>query len=145
MCSMKQNHVCVALLSSHFILCLSFANCVLQDEQSCRIGKSKRRTFAIVQWDSEVVHGNADEERVTVKEKQEAILEALKGYRHYTFQELQQATDNFSDTMKLGEGRFGAVYKGILQHITVAVKVLRTEGVQGLKELQQEVCRCPSF
>lgn len=112
----------------------------IKDEQSCkRRRQGERTTTAVVQWDSEVVHGNADEERATVKEKQEAILEALKGYRHYTFQELQQATDNFSDTMKLGEGHFGAVYKGILQHTTVAVKVLRTEGVQGLKELQQEV------
>ncbi|XP_078150013.1 receptor-like serine/threonine-protein kinase SD1-8 isoform X2 [Carex rostrata] len=51
-----------------------------------------------------------------------------------------QATDNFSNTNKLGEGGFGIVYKGQLPHgQEIAVKRLSRESVQGLNEFMNEV------
>ncbi|KAH9626322.1 hypothetical protein KSS87_012866 [Heliosperma pusillum] len=53
---------------------------------------------------------------------------------------IAQATNNFSDSNKLGEGGFGPVYKGKLEDgQEVAVKRLSKESRQGLEEFKNEV------
>ncbi|KAJ9690121.1 hypothetical protein PVL29_012661 [Vitis rotundifolia] len=50
------------------------------------------------------------------------------------------ATNNFSDSNKLGEGGFGPVYKGkLLDGREIAVKRLSTKSGQGLAEFKNEV------
>ncbi|XVF48701.1 hypothetical protein PTKIN_Ptkin03bG0211000 [Pterospermum kingtungense] len=60
-------------------------------------------------------------------------------YRKYTIEEIEEATENLSDTMKIGEGGYGPVYKGKLDHTPVAIKVLRPDAAQGKKQFQREV------
>lgn len=60
-------------------------------------------------------------------------------YRKYTIEEIEAATDKFADSMKIGEGGYGPVYKGKLDHTPVAIKVLRPDAAQGRKQFQQEV------
>lgn len=60
-------------------------------------------------------------------------------YRKYTFEEIVEATDNFSDALKIGEGGYGPVYKCNLDHTLVAVKTLRSDVTQGMKQFIQEV------
>lgn len=60
-------------------------------------------------------------------------------YRKYTIEEIEAATSNFSGSMKIGEGGYGPVYKGKLDHTPVAIKVLRPDAAQGRKQFQQEV------
>ncbi|KAG6641606.1 hypothetical protein CIPAW_09G086200 [Carya illinoinensis] len=56
------------------------------------------------------------------------------------FASIQAATDNFSDSNKLGEGGFGPVYKGILSDgKEVAVKRLSCCSEQGSEEFTNEV------
>ncbi|XP_065888149.1 interleukin-1 receptor-associated kinase 4-like [Dysidea avara] len=45
----------------------------------------------------------------------------------YSFEQLKDATNQFSDKCKLGEGGFGPVYKGNLFYTAVAIKQLRKE------------------
>ncbi|AQK78945.1 hypothetical protein ZEAMMB73_Zm00001d035400 [Zea mays] len=53
---------------------------------------------------------------------------------------LRAATNNFAESNKLGEGGFGAVYKGILSEgQQVAVKRLSLGSTQGLTELKTEL------
>eukprot|EP00261_Vitis_vinifera_P031418 XP_019072661.1 PREDICTED: G-type lectin S-receptor-like serine/threonine-protein kinase At4g27290 isoform X3 [Vitis vinifera] len=53
---------------------------------------------------------------------------------------LLNATNNFSEENKLGEGGFGPVYKGILQEgQEIAVKMMSKTSRQGLKEFKNEV------
>ncbi|XP_068669516.1 cysteine-rich receptor-like protein kinase 10 isoform X1 [Aristolochia californica] len=53
---------------------------------------------------------------------------------------LRTATNNFSETNKLGQGGFGPVYKGTLPDgREIAVKRLQTSSTQGIRELRNEV------
>ncbi|KAL7612135.1 hypothetical protein Lser_V15G06161 [Lactuca serriola] len=79
--------------------------------------------------------------------KGEGINSRLKVF---TVAELKIATRNFSHDMIAGEGAFGKVFKGWVEHETftpskvasgmaVAVKKLNTDGYQGFEEWQAEV------
>ncbi|KAL2943233.1 hypothetical protein RDABS01_031581 [Bienertia sinuspersici] len=58
----------------------------------------------------------------------------------YTYDMLRNATNNFDENNKLGEGGFGLVYKGILESRQVrAVKRLSTSSGQGLEEFMTEL------
>ncbi|PAN14287.1 hypothetical protein PAHAL_2G397500 [Panicum hallii] len=53
---------------------------------------------------------------------------------------LRSATDNFAESNRLGEGGFGAVYKGILPDgQEIAVKRLSQSSGQGMQELKNEL------
>lgn len=76
------------------------------------------------------------------------ISEELKIYSHlkkFTFIDLKLATRNFRPESLLGEGGFGCVFKGWVEEngtapvkpgtgLTVAVKTLNPDGLQGHKE-----------
>ncbi|KAI8548182.1 hypothetical protein RHMOL_Rhmol07G0252900 [Rhododendron molle] len=58
----------------------------------------------------------------------------------YEFETISVATDNFSASNKLGQGGFGAVYKGrLLNGQEIAVKRLAKESLQGEIEFKNEV------
>ncbi|KAJ8512961.1 hypothetical protein OPV22_003395 [Ensete ventricosum] len=66
--------------------------------------------------------------------------------RVFQFKELRNATNNFSRMLKIGEGGFGSVYKGSIKpldgkgdNITVAIKTLNPNGLQGHKQWVAEV------
>ncbi|KAI0515507.1 hypothetical protein KFK09_008172 [Dendrobium nobile] len=76
------------------------------------------------------------------EEKLRALNElALKDqrYRKYNIDEIEIATEYFSESLKIGEGGYGPVYKASLDHTPVAIKVLRPDAAQGRKQFQQEV------
>ncbi|GAY37313.1 hypothetical protein CUMW_028120 [Citrus unshiu] len=60
-------------------------------------------------------------------------------YRKYSIEEIEEATENFSNSRKIGEGGYGPVYKSYLDHTPVAIKVLRPDAAQGRSQFQQEV------
>jgi len=83
------------------------------------------------------------------KQKEEAMhltsmnddLERGAGPRRFTYKELDLATNNFSKDRKLGQGGFGAVYKGYFADLDlqVAVKKISRGSRQGKKEYVTEV------
>ncbi|XP_058781121.1 U-box domain-containing protein 52-like isoform X2 [Vicia villosa] len=68
-----------------------------------------------------------------------ALAQNDNRYRKYTMQEIEVATDRFSPSRKIGEGGYGPVFKGHLDHTAVAIKLLNPEASQGRKQFQQEV------
>ncbi|TMW99856.1 hypothetical protein EJD97_001845 [Solanum chilense] len=60
-------------------------------------------------------------------------------YRKYTIEEIEKTTKSFSNSEKIGEGGYGPVYKGRLDHTPVAIKVLRSDAAQGMQQFKQEV------
>ncbi|XWS45046.1 hypothetical protein CRYUN_Cryun15aG0102900 [Craigia yunnanensis] len=68
-------------------------------------------------------------------------LERGAGPRRFSFKDLVSATNNFSEGRKLGEGGFGAVFRGYLIDLDIAIAVKRiSKGYkQGKKEYAAEV------
>ncbi|KAJ4836294.1 hypothetical protein Tsubulata_008026, partial [Turnera subulata] len=68
-------------------------------------------------------------------------LERRAGPRKFSYSTLASATNNFSNDRKLGEGGFGAVYRGYFSdiHMAVAVKKIKRGSKQGRKEYLTEV------
>ncbi|PWA80628.1 concanavalin A-like lectin/glucanase domain-containing protein [Artemisia annua] len=63
------------------------------------------------------------------------------GPKRFTYHELAQATGDFGENEKLGEGGFGGVYRGFLKdsNTLVAVKRVSKSSKQGIKEYASEV------
>ncbi|KAL5547761.1 hypothetical protein UlMin_002992 [Ulmus minor] len=74
------------------------------------------------------------------KAKIPQLSEPFKGYHQMvSYEELQQATGNFSRENFIGEGSFGSVYKGFLREgIAVAVKVLNAQMKASWKSFEAE-------
>ncbi|XP_024445890.1 U-box domain-containing protein 35 isoform X1 [Populus trichocarpa] len=80
-------------------------------------------------------HREAEEKRKAL----DALANSDVRYRRYPIEEIEAATDYFSESRKIGEGGYGPVYKGYLDHTSVAIKVLRPDAAQGRSQFQQEV------
>ena len=91
------------------------------------------------------------EENKKLQEERDNAIKELKELRNgagrgsyvvfseFSLLELQQTTENFSDSHKIGEGGFGCVYKGFLRNTMVAIKMLHPQSLQGRPEFEQEV------
>ncbi|XP_048131612.1 U-box domain-containing protein 33-like [Rhodamnia argentea] len=53
--------------------------------------------------------------------------------------EIKEASQNFKQSLKIGEGGWGSVYRGFLRHTPVAIKIMKFPSMQGLQEFQREV------
>jgi serine/threonine protein kinase len=87
---------------------------------------------------------NAEMKALREGEEKRKALDALAQsdvrYRRYSIGEIEAATEFFAISRKIGEGGYGPVYKGHLDHTPVAIKVLRPDAAQGRSQFQQEVC-----
>ncbi|CAN1820169.1 U-box domain-containing protein 34 [Linum perenne] len=81
----------------------------------------------------------AREEAEEKKKALDTIMHSDVRYRKYSIEEIEVATENFSDSRKIGEGGYGPVYRCYLDHTPVAIKVLRPDAAQGMSQFQQEV------
>ncbi|KAG1358981.1 putative L-type lectin-domain containing receptor kinase S.5 [Cocos nucifera] len=69
-------------------------------------------------------------------------LKSLPGMpREFKFETLKKATNNFDEKMKLGEGGFGEVYKGLFrpENVTVAVKKFSRDSSKGQDDFLAEL------
>ncbi|KAI8028466.1 U-box domain-containing protein 33 [Camellia lanceoleosa] len=59
-------------------------------------------------------------------------------FSEFSFSEIKEATCNFDESLKIGEGGYGSIYKGRLRRTQVAIKMLKSNSSQGPSEFQQE-------
>ncbi|ONK80897.1 uncharacterized protein A4U43_C01F22960 [Asparagus officinalis] len=76
-------------------------------------------------------------------EERKTALQTLGGndvrYRKYSIEEIKVATDEFKESLKIGEGGYGPVFQARLDHTPVAIKVLRPDAAQGKQQFNQEI------
>ncbi|KAG2306343.1 hypothetical protein Bca4012_084626 [Brassica carinata] len=72
-------------------------------------------------------------------ESGDAFSDSNLRYRRYVIGEIEEATNSFDKANKIGEGGYGPVFKGHLDHTPVAIKVLRPDAAQGRSQFQREV------
>lgn len=88
---------------------------------------------------------NAEMKALREAEEKRKVVDALTNndvrYRRYAIEEIEAATNFFAESLKIGEGGYGPVYKCLLDHTPVAVKVLRPDAAQGRSQFQREVTR----
>ncbi|KHN26961.1 U-box domain-containing protein 33-like isoform X2 [Glycine soja] len=91
-----------------------------------------------LQIQRDIAVGEAEEFR---RKQWEASSSAhkLQCFSEFSFQEIKEATSNFNPSQKIGEGGYGSIFKGILRHAEVAIKMLNRDSTQGPEEFQQEV------
>lgn len=85
---------------------------------------------------AEIIANQASVEKSNVVN---ASLANGKRCRRYSKDEIEKATDNFSAAKKIGEGGYGNVYRCILDHTDVAIKVLKQDSQERKEEFLREV------
>uniref|UniRef100_A0A2N9GHP0 RING-type E3 ubiquitin transferase n=1 Tax=Fagus sylvatica TaxID=28930 RepID=A0A2N9GHP0_FAGSY len=80
------------------------------------------------------------------KEAEELRRKLAEAFRHmpqffseFLFSEIEEATQGFDESLKIGQGGYGSIYKGLLRQTEVAIKRLQSQGSQGPLEFQMEV------
>lgn len=81
-------------------------------------------------------------EELRRKQGEDTSTQMPKFFSEFSFSEIKEATD---PSLKIGEGGYGSIYKGLLRHTQVAIKMLHAHSMQGPSEFQQEVRFCDFF
>ncbi|XP_021906273.1 U-box domain-containing protein 33 isoform X1 [Carica papaya] len=89
----------------------------------------------------QVERDNALREAEELGESQQEVscMHLPQFFTEFSFSEIEDATQNFDPSLKIGEGGYGSIYKGLLRHTLVAIKLLHAHSLQGPSEFQQEV------
>lgn len=61
----------------------------------------------------------------------------------FTFEEIMDATHSFDPSCKISEGDCGTMYKGVLRHVDVAIKMLPSSVFRGVLDFQHKVRPTP--
>ncbi|XP_009624934.1 U-box domain-containing protein 35-like [Nicotiana tomentosiformis] len=116
---------------------------VEKEKQKCKAAlEVARMAQQIAELESEKrkrVEQNFLHEAEEMKKAQDAFARSAIRYRRYSIDEIEAATNYFSNSKKIGEGGYGPVYKAYLDHTAVAIKVLRSDMSQGQTQFQQEL------
>ncbi|KAM4105200.1 hypothetical protein ACJW30_06G214500 [Castanea mollissima] len=73
------------------------------------------------------------------REQAEATRHIPQFFSEFLLTEIEEATQNFDESLKIGQGGYGNIYKGLLRQTEVAIKRLQSQGSQGPSEFQMEV------
>ncbi|KAL7147833.1 hypothetical protein ABFS83_06G135200 [Erythranthe nasuta] len=95
----------------------------------------------------EIQEANITEEGNEPKPKPEPSTRAERICRRFSLDEIHLATNKFSDTLLIGSGGFGKVYKGHIdeEQTTVAIKRLKSSSKQGAPEFWAEIKTVPEL
>ncbi|XWS46101.1 hypothetical protein CRYUN_Cryun14cG0034600 [Craigia yunnanensis] len=75
----------------------------------------------------------------TKQEEETSSVHVQQFFSEFSVSEIHDATEEFDPSFKIAEGAYGRIYKCILRHTEVAIKVLHQSSLQGPLEFQLEV------
>lgn len=115
----------------------------LSSDDIPKIAKSKNinSNSETAQWLRTQIQRTTEMKRDKGEEKHR-VVQSIKSnftYKMYTIEEIEAATNFFCKTSMIGEGGYGPVYKGFLDHTPVAIRILHPDVAQEMSQFQQEV------
>ncbi|KAH7669528.1 Adenine nucleotide alpha hydrolases-like protein [Dioscorea alata] len=122
--------------------CISNSHLIVKDfEEKLSTAQSELNWLQKEHEDLQRERDNANREIEELRQRKEVGSSVYRplNFLEFSYSELQQATQNFDKSMKIGEGGYGTVYRGFLRHTAVAIKLLSPQSKQGEAEFQQEV------
>ncbi|XVE64244.1 hypothetical protein DITRI_Ditri07aG0085800 [Diplodiscus trichospermus] len=119
-------------------------------ESQCTVEELEEKIFSAVELlisfkkkrdDMRIEHGNAIRVLKDLRKLVNGEDVSFPGSEilEFSFMEINNATHNFDPSWKIGEGKYGSVYKGLLRHMHVAIKMLPSYGSQSLLQFKEEV------
>ncbi|XP_058213613.1 U-box domain-containing protein 34-like isoform X2 [Rhododendron vialii] len=91
-------------------------------------------------YEKKIAERKAAQESLEKKKIMDALLSNDRRYKRYTRDEIEKATDSFSEARLIGEGSYGKVYRCFLDKTPVAVKVLHcSDASEKKKEFLTEI------
>lgn len=99
------------------------------------------QTFIRERDELQVERDQALKEAEALRNKQEEVssTDMAQFLSDLSLSEIKEATRNFDPSLKIGEGRHGSIYKGILCQTDVAIKMLVHHNLQDPSGLQHQV------
>ncbi|KAF7142633.1 hypothetical protein RHSIM_Rhsim05G0015600 [Rhododendron simsii] len=99
-----------------------------------------RKLLAKEAYEKKIAERKAAQESWEKKKIMDALLSNDRRYKRYTRDEIERATDSFSEAKLIGEGSYGKVYRCFLDKTPVAVKVLHcSDACEKKKEFLTEI------
>ncbi|KAB1214369.1 U-box domain-containing protein 32 [Morella rubra] len=106
----------------------------LQDYEERQIAFKSQLEKLQKEWDElQIEHDNALKEVEALRSRQ------MPQFSEFSRAEIEEATQNFDESQKIGQGGYGSIYQGLLLQTKVAIKRLESNGEQGISEFQMEV------
>ncbi|KAG8656472.1 hypothetical protein MANES_04G142000v8 [Manihot esculenta] len=114
-----------------------------QITEGVEMEKKNNKVALLVQTAQRIAGIEAEKKAQHEAEKKRKTMETMANNafrcRTYTIDDIEVATNHFELSQKIGEGGYGPVFKGVLNHIDVAIKILRPDLSQGHMQFRQEV------
>ncbi|KNA13475.1 hypothetical protein SOVF_116630 [Spinacia oleracea] len=104
-----------------------------------RDAQAAKNMLAKESYERQIAEVNALKE---LKERQKVVDNLISNerrIRRYTPDEIRMATDDLSEKKVIGEGGYGKVYRGTLDHTPVAIKVLEHDAADKKEEFLREI------
>lgn len=98
-----------------------------------------RKLLAEEACERQIAESKALQQSLEKQKVVDTLLSCDGRYRRLTREEIQVATDSFSESKIIGEGGYGIVYKGNLDHTPVAIKALHPNASLKKEEFLKEV------
>lgn len=98
-----------------------------------------KNVLAKESYERQMAELNVLKESIEKQRIVDTLLSSDRRYRKYTMDEIKIATNYFSEDLVIGEGGYGKVYRCILDHTPVAVKVLHMNAINKKEEFLKEV------
>ncbi|XP_012090232.1 U-box domain-containing protein 32 isoform X1 [Jatropha curcas] len=121
---------------------LSECNCMVKDlEEKIISAVELLISFKAKRDAARIEYENAMREVIRLRKlaKMETVSFSKSEILEFSFMEINEATQEFDPSWKIGEGRYGIVYKGILRHVHVAIKMLPSYGSHTQLDFQNGV------